>query len=64
MASSIEYRRDAEDCLRVAKSSSPETKAFLIMMAGAWHRMAQNQENIDRFVGDADAPRAERRDED
>ena len=63
MASSVEYRRYVEDCLRLAKSSSPETKAFLIMMAGAWHRLAQDQENIERLVGNVDAARAERRDD-
>jgi len=63
MASTIEYRRYAEDCLQLAKSSSPETKASLITMAGAGHRMAQDQENIERLVGEVDAARAERRDE-
>jgi hypothetical protein len=35
----------------------------MIMMAGAWHRTAQDQENIERLVGEADATPAERRHE-
>jgi hypothetical protein len=46
--SSIEYRRQAENCLRMAEHvGSPEAKSFLIMMAGAWHRLAQDLENIE-----------------
>ena len=49
MTGSIEYRRHAEDCLRLAEhAGSPETKSILMMMAGAWHRLAQDLENIER----------------
>ena len=63
MATKEECRRYAEDCLRLAKNSSSETKACLIVMASAWHRMAQEQENTEPRVGEVDAARAERRDE-
>ena len=49
MTGSIEYRRHAEDCLRLAEHAGlPETKSILMMMAGAWHRLAQELENIER----------------
>jgi hypothetical protein len=49
MASRVEYRRHAEKCLRMAQhSESPETKLVLIVMANAWHRLAQDLENIER----------------
>jgi hypothetical protein len=49
MASSIEYRRHAENCLRMAEhSNSSETKLVLIVMANAWHRLAQDLENLER----------------
>jgi hypothetical protein len=49
MARSTEYRRNAEDCLRLAeRTGSPGTKSFLIMLAVAWHRLAQDLENITR----------------
>jgi hypothetical protein len=49
MAGSMEYRRHAEDCLRLAERAvSSETKSILMMMAGAWHRLAQDLENIER----------------
>jgi hypothetical protein len=59
MASSIEYRRDAEDCLRLAeRADSPEAKLFLMMMAAAWHRLAQDLENSERLVERVEAARA------
>jgi hypothetical protein len=49
MANSIEYRQYAEDCLRLAEQAGlPETKSNLMMMAGAWHRLAQHRESIER----------------
>jgi hypothetical protein len=57
--SSIEYRRQAEDCLRMAEHvGSPEAKSFLIMVAGAWHRLAQDLENIERRAEWVDAAHA------
>jgi hypothetical protein len=54
--SSIEYRRHAENCLRLAEDAdSPEAKSFLMMMAAAWHRMAQEQEDTERLVEDVEA---------
>jgi hypothetical protein len=62
MASRVEYRRHAENCLRIAEDSdSPETKLVLIMMANAWHRLAQDLENMERVS--TDAVRLERHDE-
>jgi hypothetical protein len=47
--SSTEYRREAENCLRMAEHvGSPEAKSFLITMASAWHRLAQDLENTER----------------
>jgi hypothetical protein len=48
--SSIEYRRHAEDCLRLAEhAGSPDAKSLLLlMMASAWHRLAQDLVNIER----------------
>jgi hypothetical protein len=62
MANRVEYRRHAENCLRLAQhSESPETKLVLIVMANAWHRLAQDLENIERdSIG---AVRVERQDE-
>jgi hypothetical protein len=60
MASSIEYRRYAENCLRlIAYAGSSEAKAFLITMA--WHRLAQDLENIERPAEDAEAAHAAER---
>jgi hypothetical protein len=62
MASRIEYRRHAENCLRMAENSdSPETKLVLIVMANAWHRLAQDVENMER--ASTGAVRLERHDE-
>ncbi len=62
MASSIEYRRYAENCLRlIAYAGSSEAKAFLITMADAWHRLAQDLENIERPAEDAEAAHAAER---
>jgi hypothetical protein len=56
MASSAEYRRNAENCLRQAEDAdSPEAKSVLMMMAAAWHRMAQDQENKTRLLADIEA---------
>jgi hypothetical protein len=43
-----DYRRNAEDCLRLADRVSPETRAVLIMMAQAWLRLAyaKNAANV------------------
>jgi hypothetical protein len=58
MASSVEYRRDAEMCFRLAESAdSPETKSVLLMMAAAWHRLAQEREDTERLVEDVGAAR-------
>ena len=56
MASSVEYRRNAENCLRQAEDAdSSEAKSVLMMMAAAWHRMAQDQENKTRLLADIEA---------
>jgi hypothetical protein len=39
------YRRNAEECLRLADRVSPETRAVLIMMAQTWLRLAQYRED-------------------
>jgi hypothetical protein len=63
MASNVEYRQQAEDCLRMAeRAGSPEARAFLTMMAGAWHRLAQDLENIERTAESVEAAHAERGD--
>jgi hypothetical protein len=57
--SSIEYRRQAENCLRMAEhDGSPDAKSLLMMMAGAWHRLAQELENIDRPAEGVEAAHA------
>jgi hypothetical protein len=63
MASRIEYRRHAENCLRMAEhSDSSETKLVLTVMASAWHRLSQELENIERaFVGSVRVERHEER---
>ena len=49
-------RRQAEDCLRLAAQvDSPETRSILMMMAGAWHRLAQEREDTERLVEDIEA---------
>jgi hypothetical protein len=49
---SLLCRRHAEDCLRMAdQTDSAETRSILIMMAGAWHRLAQDL----RLVEDVEA---------
>jgi hypothetical protein len=63
MANGIEYRRYAEECLRLAEQAgSPEAKSVLMMMAGAWHRLAQHLENSGRPAGVVAAGPVERRD--
>jgi hypothetical protein len=53
MASGIEYRRNAEMCLLLAGSAdSPEAKSILMMMAAAWHRLAQEREDTERLIED------------
>jgi hypothetical protein len=48
MARSTEYRRNAEDCIRLAERTGlPGAKSILMMMAGAWHRLAQRLENVE-----------------
>jgi hypothetical protein len=39
-----DFRRNAEDCLRLADCVSPETRAVLIRMAEVWLRLAQQRE--------------------
>jgi hypothetical protein len=56
MARSDEYRRHAENCLRLARESSPESRGFLIMMAEAWHKLAQDQERVERSTEDTSEP--------
>jgi hypothetical protein len=59
MASRVEYRRQAENCLRMAEHvGSPKAKSFLIMLAGAWHRLAQDPENVKRPAGGVEAAHA------
>jgi hypothetical protein len=42
-------RRHAEDCLRMAdQTETPETRSILIM-GGAWHRLAQEREDTERL---------------
>ncbi len=56
MANSIEYRRHAQNCLRLAEDAdSPEAKLVLMMMAAAWHRLAQEREDTERLVEDVEA---------
>jgi hypothetical protein len=39
-------------------AGSPEAKSFLMMMAGAWHRLAQELENIARPAEGVEAAHA------
>jgi hypothetical protein len=56
MSSSIEYRRHAAECLRLAEhAGSPEARSFLMMMAAAWHRLAQDLKVIERPADGAHA---------
>ena len=49
MSISIAYRRHAAECLRLAEDAgSPEARSFLMMMAAAWHRLAQDLKVIER----------------
>lgn len=34
------YRRNAEECVRLAQGAKPEHKAALLKMAEAWRRLA------------------------
>jgi hypothetical protein len=43
--SPTDYRRNAEECLRLANRVSPETRAGLITMAECWLRLAQYHED-------------------
>jgi hypothetical protein len=43
--SPTDYRRNAEECLRLADRVSPKTRAVLIMMAECWLRLAQYGED-------------------
>jgi hypothetical protein len=43
--SPTDYRRNAEECLRLADRVSPKTRAVLIMMAECWLRLAQYRED-------------------
>jgi hypothetical protein len=57
--SSIEYRRHAENCLRLAEhAGSPDARSLLRMMASAWHRLAQDVENIERPAEGGDTSHA------
>jgi hypothetical protein len=54
------YHRQAEDCLRLAEhAGSPDLKSLLMTMAGAWHRLAQDRENIGRCAEGVGATRGE-----
>ena len=45
-----DYRRQADLCLRLAGTAeSPEVRSFLVMMASAWHHLAQHV--MGRFGG-------------
>jgi hypothetical protein len=44
------------------RAGSPEAWAFLTIMAGAWHRLAQDLENIERPAEGVEAAHAERGD--
>ena len=46
MSTSDSYRRNAEECLRLAETNIlPETRAILIAMAQSWLRLAQYRED-------------------
>jgi hypothetical protein len=61
--SSIEYRRHAENCLRLAEhAGSPDARSLLLMMASAWHRLAQDVENIERPLGAGTRPMPQKKD--
>jgi hypothetical protein len=48
MATGVEYRVYAESCLRLAeRANAPEARALLVAMAGSWHELAQDQEQIE-----------------
>jgi hypothetical protein len=53
LMSPTDYRRKAEECLRLADRVSPKTRAVLITMAECWLRLAQHREDsvIEREVG-------------
>jgi hypothetical protein len=56
MSSSVEYRELAEQCLQLAEDAdSPDTKSVLVMVAAAWHRLAQEREDTKRLVEDIEA---------
>jgi hypothetical protein len=47
MADRTNYDEYAAQCLRQAKATTvPEQKALLLMMAQAWHRLAEQSERI------------------
>ena len=56
MPSSIEYRKLAGQCLQLAEDAdSPDTKSVLVMVAAAWHRLAQEREDTRWLVEDVEA---------
>jgi hypothetical protein len=55
MVSGIEYRRNAEMRLLLAEDPDSRTKSILMMMAAAWHRLAQDREGTERLVEDVEA---------
>jgi hypothetical protein len=60
MADSVTCRQHAEECLRLADIvASPPDRAALLIMAEAWHRLAQDKERAEEgaaLVGNARAP--------
>jgi hypothetical protein len=48
MASAQEHRRNAAECVRIAKQTQdPNAKALLLTMADSWLKLAQEQEAKD-----------------
>jgi hypothetical protein len=52
------FRRYAQECLQLAESqNSNESRALLVTMANAWHRLAQDQEQIERHERPFEEPK-------
>ena len=53
MTSSVEYRQYAAECLEALKlTTSPETKAALLLMAERWDKLAQYVERVSAMIPD------------
>ena len=51
MATSVEYRVYAESCLRLAeRANTTEIRTILVAMAGCWHELAQDREEIETLA--------------